>query len=545
MKRLYRIAAFALVAFLVIPSVAQATSANDALRGYGDSDVVTRGDFIRSAVQVLGLEDTSVDQDEDLPYRRVARGLEKYIRVAHEKDALESFGYDLFLAQGITRGDALRVVVSLTDLSTTTPQSYKDVRIGSEIELAVRVAIEHGWMEPIRADLFGVRRKLLGREAILLLRKANGEATPQGSGFKNTTSNIKVNYGGSQKRLMNLPKTQILESIWSVIEREYLYADQIDVDEAAFRAAEGLVNSLEDKYTTFMRPARSKQFQTQIKGEITGIGAQVEYIDGILTIVSPIMGSPAQAAGLKPGDQVLKVDGTPLSGLSFMDAVDKVRGPKGSSVKLSIRRDGYELDVDVVRDIIRVPEAIITWQDDVVVVQLTQFGRITQEELRPQMEEVTLKNPRGVVLDLRSNPGGLLSAANSVISLFVEKGTPYVEVRSRKDKSFSHTTRDRVIGDEVKMVVLVNEGSASASEIVAGALQDLDRATIIGAKTFGKGTVQQVLQFNDKSSLKMTIAEWYTPDGNKINGVGVHPDIGISEIEGRDAPLLKALDILR
>ena len=155
------------------------------------------------------------------------------------------------------------------------------------------------------------------------------------------------------------------------------------------------------------------------------------------------------------------------------------------------------------------------------------------------------KNPHGIVLDLRSNPGGLLSAADLVVSLFVPKGTPYVEVRSRKNQSTSQTTQEQVIEDEVPLVVLINEGSASASEIVAGALQDLDRATIVGGKSFGKGTVQQVLQFNDQSSLKITIAEWYTPDGNKIDGLGVHPDIGISEIEGRDAPMLKALDILR
>jgi carboxyl-terminal processing protease len=228
-----------------------------------------------------------------------------------------------------------------------------------------------------------------------------------------------------------------------------------------------------------------------------------------------------------------------------MDAVDKVRGLKGTTVKLTIRRNGIEIIIDVIRDIIRVPETIITWQGDIVIVQITQFGRITLQGLRPQLEIAMQRKPKGVVLDLRSNPGGLLSTANEVVSLFVEKGSPYVEVRTRQEKQMALTTGEQVVDDSVKMVVLVNEGSASASEIVAGALKDLHRATIIGAKTFGKGTVQQVLQFSDKSSLKLTIAEWYTPNGNKINSVGVFPDIGISEIEGRDAPLLRALDILR
>ena len=544
MKRLSRIVASALLVLLTTTGVAQATTAHDALRGYGEGDVVTRGDFIRAAVQVLNLENTEVDESIDLPYRRVARGLEKYVRVAHEKDALEAFGYDLLLAQGVSRGDALRIVTSLTDLSSSNSVAFKDVRSGTPEEEAVQVAVEEDWMQPIRDDLFGVRRKLTGREGILLLRKVSGDNSNAAPSIKTNAKTIKVNFG-SQKRLMNLPKTQILESIWSVIERQYLYSDKIDVDEAAFGAAEGLVKSLGDKYATFMRPVRAKQFQTQINGEVTGIGAQVEYIDGVLTIVSPIKGSPAEAAGLEPGDQVLKVDGVPLAGLSFMDAVEKVRGPKGSTIKMTIRRQGIELDFNVMRDIIRVPEAIITWQGDIAVVQLTQFGRITQQELRPQMEIILEKNPQGIVLDLRSNPGGLLSAANLVVSLFVPKGTPYVEVRSRQDQSLSLTTQEQVIDDNVKLVVLVNEGSASASEIVAGALQDLGRGTIVGAKTFGKGTVQQVLQFNDQSSLKITIAEWYTPDGNKIDGIGVYPDLGISEIDGRDEPLLKALDLLR
>lgn len=532
------------VFLLTVPVSAFAMSAHDALRGVGDEDTVTRGDFIRAAVQVLSLEDMQVDQRQDLPYRRVPKALEPYIRVAQKKNALEAFGYDLFLAQGITRGEALRVLVNLTGLDTAKPAAFTDVRVGTPDERAVRVAVDREWMHPIRSNIFGVNRKLLGKDALLALRKAAGEEEVQNGSAQTASPTIRVNLK-TNERLMNLPKTQILETIWSVIEREFLYTDDIDTDEAAFKAAEGLVESLGDKYTTFMRPTRAQQFQTQINGEVTGIGAQVEYVDEVLTIVSPIKGSPAEAAGLEPGDQILKVDGEPLAGLSFLDAVDKVRGPKGSKVKLTIRRDGYELNIDVMRDIIRVPEATITWNGDVAVIQIAQFGRITQEELRPQMSDIVSKNPKGIIIDLRSNPGGLLSAANEVVSLFVPHGTVYVEVKSRKEDQFAKTSGDQVVPDSIPVVVLINEGSASASEIVAGALQDLKRATIVGAKSFGKGTVQQVLQFNDQSSLKLTIAEWFTPNGNKINGKGVNPDIGIGEVDGRDAPLLKALDILR
>lgn len=531
------------VVSLLAPVQTQAAEVNDVLRT-PSNDVVSRGDFIRAAVILLNLEGMKVDETKSLPFRRVSKGLEDYVRIAHEKNALESFGYDLLLAQGITRGQALRVLVNLTGFDTATPAVFTDVKVGTPDERAVRVAVQKGWMSPIRDNLFGVRRMLIGSDANLLLRKLVGDNSVQEQVQKNETPTIRINYK-SNERLMNLPKTQILESIWSMIEREFLFAEDIDTDEAAFRAAEGLVNSLGDKYTTFMRPAKAQQFQSQINGEVIGIGAQVEFIDEILTIVTPIVGSPAEAAGLKPADQILKVDGVPLAGLSFQDSVAKVRGPKGSTAKLTIRRNGIELEFSVVRNVITVPEAKLTWQEDVLIVQLTQFGRITQDSLRAEITEMMTKSPTGIVLDLRNNPGGLLSAANTVVSIFTPLGTPVVEIKTRREDRIESTTAQQIVPDSVPVVLLINEGSASASEIVAGALQDSGRATLIGSKTFGKGTVQQVLQFNDQSNLKMTIAEWFTPNGRKINEIGVSPDIGISEVEGRDAPLLKALEILR
>lgn len=525
------------------PLPLQAANVQDVLQT-PDNAVVTRGDFIRAAVQLLKMENMAVDQTKELPFRRVAKGLEKYVRVANEKNALESFGYDLLLAQGITRGQALRVLVNLTGYDTAVPVSFSDVQVGTPDERAVRVAVGRNWMSPIRDNLFGVRRMLTGSDARLLLRKVVGEEDVYQQVESNDTATIRVNYS-SNERLMNLPKTQILESIWSMIEREFLFTDQIDTDEAAFNAAEGLVNSLGDKYTTFMRPAKSKQFQSQINGEVTGIGAQVEHIDGILTIVTPIVGSPAEAAGLKPGDQILRVNGASLASLGFLEAVELVRGPKGSEVLLTIRRNGIEMEFSVVRDSISIPEDKISWQDNILVLQLTQFGRITQDSLRTQMEDMMKKSPKGIVLDLRNNPGGLLSAANKVVSVFTPKGTTVVRIKTRKDESEEVTFEEQIVPNNIPVVLLINEGSASASEIVAGALQDLGRATLVGSKTFGKGTVQQVLQFNDQSSLKMTIAEWFTPKKRKINGMGINPDIEVSEVDGRDEPLLRALEILR
>jgi len=548
MLKYFRIVACTQVCTLCIAllPVTLAHAASNPLRA-ADEVVVTRGDFIRSAVKVLGISTT--DTDTVLPYVRVARALIPFVSAAHDKGALEVFGDDLLLAQGISRGDALFVVTKLGGFrSMKTDIDFKDLRRASDLTEAVTIAIENNWMTPIRENIFGVRRMLLGKDANLLLRKVRGDdfpsSTPQTDDPFGTTQKIRYNIKTQPRISTPLPKSEILEALWELINKEYLYEDRIDPDDAAYSAAEAIMKSLGDPYTTFMRPAKSKNFQSQIRGEISGIGAQVEMKDGYLTIVSPITGSPAEAAGLLPGDRILEVDGVNLTPLGFLEAVEHVRGKRGSTAILRVWRSGAELIIEVVRDKITVPEIIITWNGNVAIVKLVQFGRLTDSKLRGKIAEINLKSPKGFILDLRNNPGGLLNAANTVMSNFVPKGTGVAQIRSRLVTRIEKTRAEPTLDPSIPMVVLVNGGSASASEIVAGALQDAKRAIILGVKTFGKGTVQQVLQFNDQSAFKMTIAEWLTSDGRKIDGEGVHPDIEIVEGE-RDEQLSRALELLR
>ena len=526
----------------VLPAEARST---DAIRTE-DNAVVTRGDFIRATVKAFEIDTEDVGSDA-LPYRRVPNAMMPYVRSAHEKGALQIFGPDLLLAQGITRGEALQISMTLSGLSRTEgfEMFFKDVREGSTYEEAVAVAIEQNWMEPLRENMFGVRRMLLGKDANLLIRKIKGEHQPAQSDETGDviqpTPTIKVNFSRTTRPL---PKSEILETLWQFVNDEYLYEDKIDQDEAAYSAAEAIMKSLDDPYTTFMRPVHSRSFQSQIRGNISGIGAQVEYKDGYLTIVSPLRGSPAEDAGLKPGDQILSVDGFNIVDIGFLEAVERVRGPKGSEAKLHVRRDGIEFDLLVRRDVIKVPEIEISWQNDIAIVKLLQFGRVTHSDLRGEIEKINARNPKGFILDLRSNPGGLLEAANSVISNFVPNGSVTARIESRNKTRIEKTDEDPSLDNSVRMMVLINGGSASASEIVAGALQDHGRATILGEKSFGKGTVQQVLQFNDQSAFKMTIAQWFTPDGRKIDDNGIMPDVIIEEGE-RDEQMSRALELLR
>ena len=543
-SRFHRITALCSVFFLLVPLAAQAMSAAQLLP-VQNSTIVSRGDFLRAAVKALQFDVNDTDDVDLSQYPRVSRGYQPYVAVAHERGALRMFGDNLQLGRGISRGEAVQLVRVLGDFEAVSPSSnYRDVRRGTAAEGAVGAAVEEGWLTPLRDDLFGVNRLLQPRDAVQFIAALLGEEAPVvREERENQVQKITIDLE-TQPATSAFPKGAILQTLWQLIERTYLYQDRVDEEDLAYDAAEAIMKSLDDPYTVFMRPTQSQQFQTQIQGSVTGIGAQVEYKNEILTIVTPLRGSPAEAAGLQPGDKILEVNGEPVTGIGFGEAVEKVRGPKGSSVDLTIDRDGVRFEKTVRRDVITVPEIEITWQEEVAVVKLLQFGSLTDTKLRPEMEKVQQQNPKGVVLDLRNNPGGLLHAASIVVSNFVKQGSPVAQVKAINNERIEYTEDGPTIDLDVPVVVLINAGSASASEIVAGALQDLDRVTVIGEQSFGKGTVQQVLQFNDNSAVKMTVAEWLTPDGRKIDGIGVQPDIEVPT-DDRDSQMSRALELLR
>ena len=518
-----------LIGLMLLPSVGVAATVTDVFR-VGENAIVQRGDFVRSAVILFGLE-VRKEKHMELPFRRpVPQNLLPYIQVAGEHGALEAFGEEFLHAQGITRGEAVQVVVALRGFK---PRDTS-IHFGD---------VEKGWLDPLRQNVFGVRRALTGREARVLLQRVQGEAPISKRSQKADIPVVHIRL--DMVPTTELPKEDVLRSVWRIINQLYLYkAEKLKGDDAVYGAIDALVKSLKDPYTIFMRPAPAQQFQTQIQGEVSGIGAQVEFIDGVLTIVAPLPGSPAKQAGLLPGDHILEVGGESLQGLGFLDAVGKVRGPKGSVAKLKIRRNGSELEVSVERDNIRVPEIELSYVKSIAVIKLVQFGQTTEREFRSLLEKAKANDAQGIILDLRDNPGGLLHAASVVLSAFLPQGSTVATIAALEGKYNEVTDNPPVVDPEVSIVVLVNKGSASASEIVAGALQDTKRATVIGETTFGKGTVQQLIDFTDQSSLKLTVAEWLTPSGRKIEGKGVVPDILVEGRGDRDDQMLRALDLL-
>lgn len=296
----------------------------------------------------------------------------------------------------------------------------------------------------------------------------------------------------------------------------------------------GLAKSTGDPYTEYFTASEATEFNSELQGTISGIGAQLELDQaGHVTVVAPLAGSPAEAAGMRAKDLIVSVDGKSTANMTVNDAVEKIRGKKGTSVKLVVLRDGkQQLDFTIKRDTIQIPTAVSKILDDNIgYLQVSQFSEDTNRLVSEAVTKFQEKGVKKVILDLRDNPGGEVTTAVSLSSLWLDQGDLIVQQRRGStviDNRYATNTNSL---KGMKTVVLVNGGSASASEITALALRDHNAAYLIGEKTFGKGVVQQLIPFSDGSSLKVTVAKWYSPNGTNINHKGITPDKTVKPTE--------------
>jgi carboxyl-terminal processing protease len=335
--------------------------------------------------------------------------------------------------------------------------------------------------------------------------------------------------------------------VLDLIERNYV--DKVDSEELTTNAIEGMLKTL-DPYSAYLSPERYKELEIGTSGEFGGVGMEVAVENGVLKVISPIEGSPADLAGIKPGDVITEIDGKPTQGMVVFEAVKSLRGPKGSKVTITVTRDGEgSKDLTLTRDVIHIKSVKYKLLDNGIgYVKISQFQENVSDELKDALSKLELENGgslSGLVLDLRNNPGGLLDEAIKVADQFIDKGL-IVSVRGRtsnQSKEYYATKGDSK--RDVSLVVLVNKGSASASEVVAEALQDSKRATIVGTKTFGKGSVQTIIELDDGSGLKLTTAKFYAPSGRSISDVGVTPDIIVDDNDLPDLQMKRAVEILK
>ncbi len=335
---------------------------------------------------------------------------------------------------------------------------------------------------------------------------------------------------------------------WDILEREF-YGEIPSPQERMYSAIRGVISSLGDPYTAFLDPKQAALARQDVTGSFEGIGAVVDMKEGRLVIVEVIEGQPAEKAGLKSGDVILKVDDKPIENMTLLEAVLLIRGPRGTPVKLTVYREGLEepFEVTIIRQRIEIPTLSYRMlEGGIAYIKLREFNEIAPRKLKEALRELMPQKPRGIILDLRGNPGGLLSAAVEVASQFVDKSPILIErLKSGEQKLFKAIPGGLATDPSVPLVVLVNGASASASEIVAGAIRDHGRGILMGEKTLGKGSVQQPFTLKDNSELRVTIARWFTPSGRAIHGEGLAPDIEVKAgEEGKDIQLEKAVEYL-
>lgn len=424
-------------------------------------------------------------------------------------------------AEAVTRIEALKIALKLEGV--TIPRGgfevkgFLDLPRDAEARGTINKALELGIIKPVNDKLFGTSVAMNRLECAQLL-----DAVAL-SRLSEQYINIKI--GEKVKRA--IPMQDTLGEVMHDLQTKYLHADKIDTNALMETGIKDMVNSLDDPHTVFFTGQEVKNFLTSVGVETQyGIGAQVGLDkDKRAMIVNPLRNSPAEKAGLLPGDVIMKVDGKDVSTgeLPLEVITGLIKGEDGTLVRIEFLRNEKIQSIEITRGPIRIESVFPSVKDGYLILVVDYFGNDTVDKIRAAITDNMSAAKKGIILDLRDDPGGFLDAAVDLLAQFLPKGSVAVKTRGA---DFTHTEKVSGPGDllEIPIVVLVNERSASASEIVAGAMQDNKRAVIIGKKTFGKGTAQELVQFKDGTALKLTIAEWLTPNDRNIDGIGITPD---------------------
>jgi carboxyl-terminal processing protease len=367
---------------------------------------------------------------------------------------------------------------------------------------------------------------------------------------------------GGLRPVINQEKNQpspvdfsVFWNVWNTVHEKYVDKEKLDTQKMIYGAIEGMVGAVGDPFTNFLEPEVSKKFREEIDGSFSGVGIEIGIRDDQLTVISPIKDTPAFKAGVQAGDKIVKIDEKDSLGIDLGEAVSLIRGKRGTQVILTVSRNGLSSlkEISIIRDNIKIPTVSLEFlgeNQNIAHLEVHTFNNNVNNDFRDAAKEILSSNADRIILDLRNNPGGLLDSSIYIASWFLNEGEVVTIEKFGDGKEIPFKAKDLGSLKHLPVVVLINKGSASASEILAGALKDNRNTQMIGEKTFGKGSVQELFELANKTSLKVTIAKWLTPNRTSINDNGIDPDIEIERTEedineSRDPQLDKALEIVQ
>ncbi len=369
---------------------------------------------------------------------------------------------------------------------------------------------------------------------------------------------LEASLGADKANASSTANFELFWKVWGLLDDKFVrtkVASSTTNEDRVYGAIKGMVESMGDPYTTFFTPAAATQFETQIEGNFQGVGMEMGIKDDVLTVISAIKGSPAEAAGIKSGDKVVKIDTTSTENLPIDEAVKLIRGKKGTTVLLTIVRQGVDkpLEIKVTRDVINIPTLNTKYdqKSNIFTISLYNFSADSASAFRGALRDFVNSKSDKLIIDLRGNPGGFLDAAVDMASWFLPPGVPVVkeDYGGKQPDLVEKSLGYNIFSDKLRMVILVDGGSASAAEILAGALSEYGKAKLVGMKTFGKGSVQEYIKVSPDTALKVTVARWLTPNGKSISEEGLAPDYVVDFTEadakaGTDPQMAKAVELL-
>ncbi len=541
------------------------------IKGYDDGTFkpdleITRAELVKLTLAHVGYKPS--EQLYETRFSDVPAGswFAPYVKKALDLQAIQiNPSLPLFYpASPISRIEALKIIMPLEGIPAPyikddTPVIFSDVNENAEFTYLVIAAQKSGLYTKSDGTLFKPFQNLTRGEAAELLyrsaiyRNAAGEYDMDFS-YESDEDDF---YSSTDYDLINNPKFPIFLDVWEKINSDYIDSDSVDQDDLVYGAIQGMVFSLDDPYSVFEKPEDAKEIEDSLEGNFEGIGVVLDIFEGNIMITAVLKDSPADKAGLKPGDIIKKVDGIIITGKEIEEVVPMIKGPAGSEVSLAILRDGRNLNFVIKREQLKLDSVLIENTSESVIpadigyISIYQFTSDTASEFIPVLENTIAKKPKGIILDLRDNPGGYLDEAYEILNYFVEEGKPIANIRigTRILPELSEGP-GKFTEANIPLIILVNEGSASAAEVVAGTLQDYKIGKLLGTTTYGKGTVQEVSTYSDDSFFKLSVAHWLTAKENDIDKVGLTPDIvfemSVEDISnGKDSQLEKAISEIR